>query len=515
MQVAVYCRVSTDRNEQSNSFAAQQRYFTEKVRLNPEWELYGIYADEGISGTSIRGRVQFCQMMEDAAGGCFQLILTKEISRFSRNILDTVSCIRQLKRFGVGVLFLQDGIDTREADSELRLSILASIAQEESRRISERVKWGQTRQMERGVVFGHSLLGYRVQNGALFVEPEGARLVQRIYRMYGVERLGAAEIARTLQEEKVCTGTGSSYWTAHGVRKILKNEKYAGDLIQKKTYTPDYLTHEKRYNHGAEEKIVLRNHHEPIISRQLWDTVQAEMRRRSRPKNGCGSSVKHSLSGKIYCGECGASFISRPKKCSNGTKLQRWGCASAAACGRIHTDLQGTVRGCNVGRMLQEDLAARMIQTAVRAAINGETERVVRRLREILGGKDLRREKRRLKEGIERIGQRKQAVLEAFFAGDISREDMLTMCRLYEARQEQMSGHLRRLAETDESRDERIDTVCREAAALLDAREACDAVMRYTVERITVFGDGRTEIRLREVGEAFFFGEDGERIIGK
>ena len=163
--VASYCRVSTDKMDQANSFDAQRRFFTEYIDRNPDWELYRVYADEGLSGTSTKKRAEFNQMINDARMGKFRLILTKEVSRFSRNIMDTIGFTRELRALGVGVLFMNDGINTLEPDAELRLSIMGSIAQEESRKTSSRVKWGQTRQMERGVVFGHSLLGYDVQGG--------------------------------------------------------------------------------------------------------------------------------------------------------------------------------------------------------------------------------------------------------------------------------------------------------------------------------------------------------------
>ena len=161
IRAAGYCRVSTDREDQANSFEAQQRYFRDYIGRQDGWELYGIYADEGITGTSVKKRVRFNEMIRDARLGRFSLILTKEVSRFSRNILDTIAYTRELRNLGVEVIFLTDGIRTMDPDAELRLSIMASIAQEESRKTSARVKWGQTRQMERGVVFGRSLLGYR------------------------------------------------------------------------------------------------------------------------------------------------------------------------------------------------------------------------------------------------------------------------------------------------------------------------------------------------------------------
>ena len=199
IRAAAYCRVSTDREDQANSFESQQRYFREYIGGRPDWELYRIYADEGVTGTSTRKRTAFNQMLRDARAGAFQLILTKEVSRFSRNILDTVACTRELRTLGVGVLFLNDGISTLEPDAELRLSILGSIAQEESRRTSSRVKWGQTRRMEQGVVFGRSLLGYTVKDGNLTVNPEEAELVRLIFHKYGVEKKGTTVIARELE----------------------------------------------------------------------------------------------------------------------------------------------------------------------------------------------------------------------------------------------------------------------------------------------------------------------------
>ena len=187
IQVASYCRVSTDKDDQANSFESQQRYFKEYIDRQPDWELYRVYADEGITGTSTKKRVQFNRMISDAKMGKFKLIITKEVSRFSRNILDTIQFTRELRAIGVGVLFMNDGISTLEPDAELRLSIMGSIAQEESRKTSSRVKWGQTRQMERGVVFGRSMLGYDVKDGKMTINPDGAEIVRLIFHKYAVE----------------------------------------------------------------------------------------------------------------------------------------------------------------------------------------------------------------------------------------------------------------------------------------------------------------------------------------
>lgn len=283
-RVAAYCRVSTDKTDQIGSFESQKRYFREYIEQNADLELYRIYADEGITGTNVKNRVSFKNMIEDAKNGKFDLILTKEISRFARNLLDSIYYTRELKRYGVSVFFINDRIDTMEPDAELRLAILATIAQEESRRTSERVKWGQTRRMEAGIVFGRSMLGYDVKNGEMTVNEEGAEIVRAIFRMYTEDKMGFAAIARALDENGI-PPMRAQKWNGTVVMRILKNEKYVGDLVQKKTYTPDYLSHEKKYNRGAEEMIVIRDHHTPIIPREVFEKAAMMLSGQMR-KNG-------------------------------------------------------------------------------------------------------------------------------------------------------------------------------------------------------------------------------------
>ncbi len=343
MTVAIYCRVSTDKYDQINSFESQKRYFTELISHNPDWQLYRIYADEGISGTTTAKRVEFNRMISDAYRGRFNLIITKEVSRFSRNILDTISFTRELKSLGVGVLFMTDGINTLDPDAELRLSIMGSIAQEESRKTSTRVKWGQSRQMERGVVFGRSMLGYDVKDGRMTIEPKGAELVRMIFNKYGNENKGATVIAVEMASLE------SNYhvrrkWTPGYIIKILKNEKYAGDLVQKKTITTDYLTHRKKYNCGEEELIRIHNHHEPIIDRELWDRVQLRLADRNKLANSQAShSSRYAFSGKIKCGECGRSFVSRNRSGKNG-KYKTWVCYGSLSKNRTIDEDNCTVR---------------------------------------------------------------------------------------------------------------------------------------------------------------------------
>jgi DNA invertase Pin-like site-specific DNA recombinase len=326
MRVAAYCRVSTDTSDQANSLASQQLYFKEYIERNPMWELYDIYVDEGITGTSTKKRKAFNRMMADAQLKKFDYIITKEISRFARNTLDSIYYTRKLKEYGIGVIFANDNLFTLDPDAELRLTIMASIAQEESRKTSERVKWGQKRRMEQGVVFGRDMVGYDVRYGKLFINPEGAKVVQQVFHKYTIEHKGTTTIARELNEAGVPTFTNSN-WTNTVILRMLRNEKYCGDLVQKKTITPNYLTHEKKYNHGEEELVIIRDHHEPIISRELFELTKKEMKRRAPSKEQKSKlGNRYCFSGKIVCAECDSSYVFHNKKLSSGKRYKYWEC---------------------------------------------------------------------------------------------------------------------------------------------------------------------------------------------
>ena len=330
VKAAAYCRVSTDRDEQAGSLASQRLYFEEYIKCHEELEFSGVYYDEGISGTQTQKRQGFIRMIEDALNHRIDLILTKEVSRFARNTVDTLSYTRRLKEAGIGVIFIIDNIDTRQPDGELRLTIMASLAQEESRKTSERVKWGQKRRMERGVVFGRDLLGYTVKKGKLEINEAEVPVVRAIFRKYTEEGKGTHIIARELLAEGM-RPREAAVWSPAVILRILRNEKYAGDLCQKKTVTPDYLTHRKKYNHGEEEMICIADHHEPIIDRNLWNRTQKELQKRSRSAaKGERYSSRYWCSGKLYCGICGNRFVSRTKICKNGARYHAWRCTAAS-----------------------------------------------------------------------------------------------------------------------------------------------------------------------------------------
>lgn len=362
-KIAAYCRVSTDRDDQANSFESQQRYFRRYIEHYPEWELYEIFADEGISGTSTKKRKQFNRMIECALNGEIDLIITKEISRFARNTLDSIYYTRELKKHGVGVIFMNDGINTLDGDAELRLSIMASIAQEESRKTSERVKWGQKRQMEQGVVFGRSMLGYDVKNGKIYINEKGAEVVRLIFHKFANEGKGTHVIARELAESGIHPMRVKE-WSNTVILRVIRNEKYCGDLVQKKTYTPDFLSHEKKYNTGQEEFVIIKNHHEPIISRELFEKANRILDAKSLSQEG---KAKHSnrylFSGKIKCGRCGSSYVARYKKHKDGSTYKAWRCYQSTKYGK---------KGCSCGSIRNEEVVYLMYLVCKELKLNRE-----------------------------------------------------------------------------------------------------------------------------------------------
>lgn len=514
IKVASYCRVSTDKEDQVNSFEAQQHYFKEYIDRQPDWELYEVYADEGITGTSTKKRNQFNRMINDARMGKFKLIITKEVSRFSRNILDTISFTRELRAIGVGVLFMNDGISTFEPDAELRLSIMGSIAQEESRKTSTRVKWGQTRQMERGVVFGTSMLGYDVKDGKMTINPEGAEIVKLIFHKYGVEKKGTSVISRELRETGYKTYNGNTNWSNSHIIKILKNEKYVGDLVQKKTFTPDYLTHAKKYNHGEEEMVCLTNHHEPIIDRELWNTVQAELKKRNyHGALGAGHSNRYVFSGKIKCAECGNSFVSRKKYRRDGSFYKRWGCFKAMNEGKKHTDTQGNNVGCDIGRMIRDDVAMDIVKHGLQSlqidtawVINNVAALVVAAIR---SGETVRADtEEKLQYEIEKIQKKKENVLDAFFSKTVTKEEMRMINEKYDRQLADLQERMQPVCQRENLHYDLTQLsadVKQEVAAIVSGDTQSEVFYKNILDHLTVYHDNRVELRLNLLPQKWVF----------
>jgi DNA invertase Pin-like site-specific DNA recombinase len=429
-RIAAYCRVSTDKEEQANSLESQKKYFKDYIDRNSYWELSDIYVDEGITGTSTKKRNAFNRMIADAQSHKFDMIITKEISRFARNTLDSIYYTRKLKELGIGVLFVNDNINTLDADAELRLTIMSSIAQEESRKTSERVKWGQKRRMEQGVVFGRNMLGYDIQDGKMHVNEAGAEIIQTIFQKFVNEGKGCFVIARELREAGIKTSQGNTEWANTMILKILRNEKYAGDLIQKKTYTPSYLNHEKKYNHGQEDFVSIINHHEPIISREMFEKAQLELKRRSpNEEQKARHTNRYCFSGKIKCGFCGKTFVPKTKRRKDGSIYKAWRCGEAASHGSPHTDKAGNHIGCDGRQISDGDFIFIMSQIVKNLSI--EKEAVIDNLTCIiktvigLNNEDAATDK--LYNKMKKIEDKKQGLLELYLGKEIAKVDFHKM----------------------------------------------------------------------------------------
>lgn len=481
LRVAAYCRVSTDKDDQANSLISQKRYFTEYIGNRQEWLLIDIYCDDGYSGTQTRKRISFNAMIEKAMEGGIDLILTKEVCRFARNTVDTLYYTRKLREKGVGVIFTIDNIDTRDSDGELRLTLMASMAQEESRKTSERVKWGQKRRMEQGIVFGRDLLGYTVRGGILAVNEEEAPVVRAIFHKYTNEGKGVHVIAKELLEEGMCPKQ-AAFWSDTTILRVLRNEKYVGDLCQKKTCTPDYLTHVKKYNHGEEETIYLKDHHEPLIERELWERTQEKLARRSAAKRKsrtyvekegkeekeameekgekegeakeimeakAGLGTRYWCSGKIYCGLCGRRFVSRTKRLKSGGMYRAWRCYAAASHGTVRILESGQKTGCDNQSVNERSLLACLSYCVKKTAVQRDGLRadVIQEL-QALRFEGAKCDAEKIQSRMDALDHKKKKAIDLMVEGAISQEDLKEQLQWYEERTGRLSGQLEELCRT-------------------------------------------------------------------
>ena len=277
IRVAAYCRVSSEQDEQLNSFENQVNYYEEYISNHPDYELAGIYADEGISGTSTKRREEFNRMIADCEAGLIDMVITKSISRFARNTQDCLMYSRRLKDLGIGIRFEKENINTMDSTGELLFTILSSLAQDESRSISENCQWGIRSLFKRGIhhLNTNRFYGYDSdENGKLIINPEQAKVVKWLYESF-MNGVNPDVLVKTLNDKKVPTCMGGDYkWTCNQVKSILRNEKHMGDVILQKTYTPDFLTHKSVKNEGQLPQYYIKEDHEPIVSRRLWKILK-------------------------------------------------------------------------------------------------------------------------------------------------------------------------------------------------------------------------------------------------
>ena len=354
LRVTFYARVSTDHDEQLNSLENQVMYFENYIKSQDNWIFINGYVDEGISGTSVKKRDNFLKMIGDAKDGMFDLILTKEISRFSRNTIDSIKYTQELLASGVGVFFLNDNINTFEADAELRLTIMSSIAQDEIRKLSERIRFGYKRSIEKGVVSGNNnFYGYKKNKGKLEIVEEEAELVRLIFNEYSKGEMGISKLGYFLYDKYNISSKTNKPLRGTVIGRIIRNPKYKGYYCAHKETTVDYHS-KKRIRFKPDEWIVYKDNIScpPIVSEKLWDKCNEILKNNSlKHKMHTRTDMRYALSGKIKCFYDGATFIKGAyKNKKTGIKNNYWACSNYRKYGRKK------VNGCNTSMIHYDKL---------------------------------------------------------------------------------------------------------------------------------------------------------------
>ena len=336
LRVAAYCRVSTDEEDQLNSLETQMQYYTSKIAENPNWTMVGIYADEGITGTRADKRDKFMKLMRDCQKGKVDYILTKSTSRFARNTVDSLTWIRKLRAIGIGVYFEEQNLDSSKVENETLIGFFSVMAQSESESISGNVKWGIHKRMRNGTyAVQFNMLGYkRGDDGEPYIIPEEAEVVREMFNRF-LDGASLGQLKDFLESKKVLTRRGKSEWSISVIRGMLSNEKYVGDILYQKTYRADCISKKVKVNRGEMTRYLVSNNHAPIIDRDTFNLVQAELSRRTSKNKKMDSAIteqgkysgKFALSELLICGSCGSAYR-RNSKVAKGKTTYYWRCVN-------------------------------------------------------------------------------------------------------------------------------------------------------------------------------------------
>lgn len=353
LRVAAYCRVSTEQEEQQNSYQVQIAYYTDLINRKKEWTLAGIFADEGISGTQTKKRTEFNRMIRMCRNKKIDLVITKSISRFARNTVDCLEYVRQLKDLGIGVVFEKENINTMTMTSEFMIALYGSFAQAESESISKNVSWGKEKAFREGKVsFQYKyLLGYKKgADGKPEIVPEEAEIVRLIYKLF-LDGYSMRNIKKILESKGLLTPTGKKIWNESLIQSILKNEKYVGDALLQKSFTLDCITHKVVKNHGEKPMYLVTDHHDPIVDRDTYNRVQQELARRSSKRKISDKttteqgrySSKYALTELLICEKCGTPYR-RTTWAARGKKQVVWRCISRLEHGKKYCPDSPTIK---------------------------------------------------------------------------------------------------------------------------------------------------------------------------
>ena len=495
LRVAAYCRVSTKEEEQASSYEAQCEYYTDKIMSNKEWTMAGIFADEGITGTSTKKRTEFLRMIRQCKQGKIDIVLTKSISRFARNTVDCLNYVRALKELGIAVIFEKENMNTLEIDSEILITMLGAFAQSESESISANLRWGIRQAMKEGkaTIQYKYLYGYRKgDDGKPEIIPNQAEVVRKIYDLF-LSGTPVRGIQEYLNENAVPNINDEPKWARSAIDSILTNEKYCGDVLLQKTYIDDCINKKVKKNTGQLPMYLVQNHHEGIISRETFDAAQAELARRSAGKSPSKKnaptgrsrySSKYALSDRLYCGECGTRYQRCTWRNRDGSKRIVWRCVSRVDYGNKY---------CHDSPTLDEEPLHRAILAAINSAVK-DKDSIIYNLKSAMekelapvAGQQLSLSE--IDSQLERLNTEFSKVLaEASESGDqaVYSDKFREIMQKQTALKAQRNEIQRMLAESGKAADH-IDQ-CRQAAEVMPVAitEWDEALIRQVVESVTV-----------------------------
>lgn len=432
--VAYYARVSTDKDEQLNSLENQRRFYEEFIRSNPNWAFAGGYVDEGISGTSVAKREQFLQMIEDAETGQFDLIVTKEISRFARNTLDSIRYTRELLRHGVGVFFQNDNINTFDKDAELRLTIMSSIAQDEVRKLSERTRFGFKRAQENSVLLGqNNLFGYNKIDGRLEIVEREAEIVREVFERYVAGEMGLRAIANDLDSRGIVGKQGRpiTYSTLYG---MIRNPKYKGFYAGRRYATRDYRDG-RTYRLGVDKWIVHEDAKVPaIIPEALWEEANRLLAERGKTmkQHAQASQNRYAYSGKLICAKHGTTFHRHVYKSKRRGEVECWNC-------KLYR-LKGKQSGCSSPTIYSSELD-RVLSRVFERVVDEKSEAMqeyIQNLKAFAEQQDHGAELERLAQQIEALSAKKEKLLELTLDGALSNAEFKRRNQQYNEQLEEL-----------------------------------------------------------------------------
>ena len=414
LRVAAYCRVSTDGEDQETSYEGQVNHFTEFINNHTGWKMAGVYADEGITGTSITKREQFNKLISDCEAGQIDLVVTKSVSRWARNTLDSLQTIRKLKALGIPIIFEKENINTMEASGELLITIMSSLAQQESQSISQNVKISHQYRFQQGVpmIANSRFLGYNKEKGAdhLTIDPDEADVVRLIFRDF-LDGFSFGDIVMDLEDQGIKTVCGKEHWEHSTVMSILGNEKYMGDLLLQKYYIPDFLTKKVKKNQGELPQYYVENAHAPIVPKEVFLRAQGILLQRKQTAKRSRVSNRNALFGNIICGECGDIYRRYNGKEGTAVPKTKWRC-------RARTTKYSDCRG----RAITEDELKNTIVKAFNALPRHRDKLI--RMQERIHSAELVQVNREVAEIDERICKLEQTISEYAKTGGLSARNL-------------------------------------------------------------------------------------------